>query len=218
MGLGWWKVVTSKVVGFLIQRLVRSLVLMKCRQEDNKENQVASSKMGNLQENKTEVLLVLYWSLIYCTEFCTYVWLIISRLKSLCPSSHPRTLWTPWVFQIPIPTFETLWLFMSFSSKVGSVHSLYKTSHITPVLIPLVLDAPGLLPPYCLLSWPLSELSLSSDALTRPLPTSGTQTATRAQHISWGQVPHPSKLRVFGVSIRSWTCIFTNSLETRIIK
>ena len=46
----------------------------KPRQENNRGNPIASSKMGNPQGDKTKVLLVLYWSLIYYTGVCTYVW------------------------------------------------------------------------------------------------------------------------------------------------
>ena len=69
--------------------------------------------------------------------------------------------------------------------------------------IPLIPNALSLLPPYCLLSWSPSELSPCSDTPIQPVPTSGIQTETKTQHISWGQVPHLSKLQVFRVSVRS---------------
>ena len=67
--------------------------------------------------------------------------------------------------------------------------------------------------PRCSLSWSSSELAPCSDAPTQPLLTSGTQTATRAQHISWGQVPRPSELRVSGVSARSPIRVLTVTLR-----
>ena len=75
--------------------------------------------------------------------------------------------------------------------------------------IPLVPNAPSLSTPHCPLSWSPSKLSPCSDTLTQPLLTSGTRTATRAQHISWGQVPCPSELWVSGVSARSLIHVLT---------